>query len=108
MAVSSLFWSAPALQSRDRANADRSSAVDYILEPAPAPLLEVLLPSSIRIILYNALLDSITSENAARTVAMQTATDNAKELSDDLTLDYNKRRQQAITAELADITSSES
>lgn len=91
-----------------RANADRSSAVDYILEPAPAPLLEVLLPSSIRIILYNALLDSITSENAARTVAMQTATDNAKELSDDLTLDYNKRRQQAITAELADITSSES
>lgn len=90
-----------------RANADRSSAVDYILEPSPAPLLEVLLPSSIRIMLYNALLDSITSENAARTVAMQTATDNAKELSDDLTLDYNKRRQQAITAELADITSSE-
>ena len=69
-------------------------------------LLDALLPSAIRIILYNALLDSITAENAARMVAMQTATDNAEELSDDLTLEYNKRRQQAITSELADITSS--
>ena len=70
------------------------------------PMREQLLPSAIRIILYNALLDSITAENAARMVAMQTATDNAEELSDDLTLEYNKRRQQAITSELADITSS--
>ena len=90
-----------------RANVDRSSAVDYILEPRPDTLLDLLLPSSIRIILYNALLDSITAENAARMVAMQTATDNAQELTDDLTLEYNKQRQQAITAELADITSSE-
>ena len=89
-----------------RANVDRTTAVDYILEPAPDTLLDALLPSAIRIILYNALLDSITAENAARMVAMQTATDNAKELSDDLTLEYNKNRQQAITAELADITSS--
>lgn len=89
-----------------RANVDRTTAVDYILEPAPDTLLDALLPSSIRIILYNALLDSITAENAARMVAMQTATDNAEELSDDLTLEYNKRRQQAITSELADITSS--
>lgn len=89
-----------------RANVDRTTAVDYILEPGPDTLLDALLPSSIRIILYNALLDSITAENAARMVAMQTATDNAKELSDDLTLEYNKNRQQAITAELADITSS--
>lgn len=89
-----------------RANVDRTTAVDYILEPAPDTLLDALLPSAIRIILYNALLDSITAENAARMVAMQTATDNAEELSDDLTLEYNKRRQQAITSELADITSS--
>lgn len=89
-----------------RANVDRTAAVDYILEPGPDTLLDALLPSSIRIILYNALLDSITAENAARMVAMQTATDNAGELSDDLTLEYNKRRQQAITSELADITSS--
>ena len=87
-----------------RANVDRTTAVDYILEPAPDTLLDALLPSAIRIILYNALLDSITAENAARMVAMQTATDNAEELSDDL--EYNKRRQQAITSELADITSS--
>ena len=89
-----------------RANVDRTTAVDYILEPAPDTLLDALLPPAIRIILYNALLDSITAENAARMVAMQTATDNAEELSDDLTLEYNKRRQQAITSELADITSS--
>ena len=89
-----------------RANVERTTAVDYILEPAPDTLLDALLPSAIRIILYNALLDSITAENAARMVAMQTATDNAEELSDDLTLEYNKRRQQAITSELADITSS--
>lgn len=89
-----------------RANVDRTTAVDYILEPAPDTLLDALLPSAIRIILYNALLDSITAENAARMVAMQTATDNAEELSDDLTLEYNKRRQQEITSELADITSS--
>ena len=89
-----------------RANVDRSAAVDYILEPSPDTLLDALLPSAIRIILYNALLVSITAENAARMVAMQTATDNAEELSDDLTLEYNKRRQQAITSELADITSS--
>lgn len=89
-----------------RANVDRTTAVDYILEPAPDTLLDALLPSAIRIILYNALLDCITAENAARMVAMQTATDNAEELSDDLTLEYNKNRQQAITAELADITSS--
>lgn len=88
-----------------RANVDRTTAVDYILEPGPDTLLDALLPSSIRIILYNALLDSITAENAARMVAMQTATDNAKELSDELTLEYNKSRQQAITSELADITS---
>ena len=45
-----------------------------------------------------------TAEHAARTIAMQTATDNAKELLDELSLTYNKRRQQAITDELADIT----
>ena len=49
---------------------------------------------------------SITAENAARMIAMQTATDNAQELIDELSLEYNKRRQQAITDELADITQS--
>ena len=53
------------------------------------------------------MLDNAASEHAARMVAMQTATDNAQELLDTLRLTYNKRRQQAITDELADITPSE-
>ena len=87
-------------------NAGREAAHDYILEPGPDELLADLLPSATRIRLYRVLLDSVTAENAARMIAMQTATDNAQELIDDLSLEYNKRRQQAITAELADIVSS--
>ena len=49
------------------------------------------------------LLDSVASEHAARTIAMQTASDNAKDILDELTLEYNKGRQQQITAELLDI-----
>lgn len=63
-----------------------------------------LLPYTLRTRLYAMLLDSATAEHAARTIAMQTATDNAKELLDELSLTYNKSRQQAITDELADIT----
>lgn len=88
------------------ANQGRESATDYILEPGPDELLASLLPSEIRVRFYRTLLDSITAENAARMIAMQTASDNAQELIDDLSLEYNKRRQQAITAELSDITSS--
>lgn len=86
------------------ANAGRESANDYILEPDADELLATLLPYSIRTRIYRTLLDSITAENAARMIAMQTATDNAQELIDELSLEYNKRRQQAITEELADIT----
>ena len=87
-------------------NIGREAVRDYILEPDSDALLAALLPSATRIRLYRVLLDSVTAENAARMIAMQTATDNAQELIDDLSLEYNKRRQQAITAELADITSS--
>lgn len=87
-------------------NIGREAVRDYILEPDSDVLLATLLPSVTRIRLYRVLLDSVTAENAARMIAMQTATDNAQELIDNLSLEYNKRRQQAITAELADITSS--
>ncbi|MEE1269991.1 MAG: F0F1 ATP synthase subunit gamma, partial [Prevotellamassilia sp.] len=53
--------------------------------------------------IYTALLDSLASEHAARVIAMQTATDNADDLLQQLNLTYNKTRQQAITAELLDI-----
>ena len=77
--------------------------VDYILEPSREELLTMLLPKVLRMKLYTALLDSNASEHGARTMAMQIATDNADELLQELTLMYNKTRQQAITNELLDI-----
>ena len=76
---------------------------DYILEPSRAELLAMLLPKVLRLKLYTVLLDSNASEHAARTLAMQIATDNADDLLQELTLMYNKTRQQAITNELLDI-----
>lgn len=77
--------------------------IDYILEPSREELLATLLPKVLRMKLYTVLLDSNASEHAARTMAMQIATDNADDLLQELTLMYNKTRQQAITNELLDI-----
>lgn len=79
--------------------------VDYIFEPSREALLKVLIPKSIKLQLYTALLDSNASEHAARMIAMQTATDNADDLVSELTIEYNKSRQQAITNELLDLAS---
>ena len=79
------------------------SDLDYILEPSASELLEDLLPKSLRLKFYTALLDSNASEHAARTVAMQTATDNGEDLLQELTLQYNKSRQQKITSEILDL-----
>ena len=79
------------------------SGAGYIVEPDPATAYTELLPQVIRLGLYTALLDSAAAEHAARTIAMQTATDNGEDLLDQLTLEYNKGRQQKITAELLDI-----
>ena len=76
---------------------------DYILEPSREELLATLLPKVLRMKLYTVQLDSNASEHAARTMAMQIATDNADDLLQELTLMYNKTRQQAITNELLDI-----
>jgi F-type H+-transporting ATPase subunit gamma len=62
-----------------------------------------LIPKVLRLKTYTALIDSNASEHAARTIAMQTATDNADDLLQELNLQYNKSRQQAITNELLDI-----
>jgi F-type H+-transporting ATPase subunit gamma len=79
---------------------------DYIFEPSAEVLLQQVVPYCVKTKVRAAILDNTLSEHAARMVAMQTATDNAKELLDELRLNYNKQRQQAITAELADIASS--
>ena len=77
--------------------------VDYIYEPGPEAVLDGLLPRFVEMQVYHAILESIASEQSARMVAMRNATDNAKELIDELTLMYNKARQEAITKELLDI-----
>ncbi len=79
------------------------SAVDYLYEPEPHILLEAILPEQIRVQVYHALLETNTSEQAARMTAMDNATRNCKEMIDRLTLVYNKARQASITKELMDI-----
>lgn len=78
---------------------------DYIVEPSREELLSALVPKVIEVRLFAALLDSVAAEHAARVLAMQVATDNASDLISELTLEYNKGRQQAITNELLDIMS---
>jgi F-type H+-transporting ATPase subunit gamma len=81
----------------------RDNRTEYIFEPSRERLLKALMPKCIILRLYTALLDSNASEHAARMIAMQTATDNADDLVGELTVEYNKSRQQAITNELLDI-----
>jgi len=77
--------------------------VDYIYEPGPDMVLGELLPRFVEMQVYHAILESIASEQSARMVAMRNATDNARELIDELTLMYNKARQESITKEILDI-----
>lgn len=77
--------------------------VEYIYEPNPAAVLGELLPRFVEMQVYHAILESIASEQSARMVAMRNATENSNELIDDLTLMYNKARQESITKELLDI-----
>ena len=78
-------------------------APDVILEPSRRELMEALYPKSVKIRFFAALLDSAAAEHAARTVAMQAATDNGEDLLQELTLQYNKGRQQKITNEILDL-----
>ena len=77
--------------------------VEYIYEPDPDTILSTVLPRFTELQIYQALLESLASEHSARMVAMRSATENANELLDDLTLTYNRARQEAITKEMLDI-----
>ena len=76
---------------------------EYIIEPDKEELLSVLVPKILKLKIYTVLLDAAAAEHAARTVAMQTATDNAEDLLQELSLEYNKSRQAKITAEILDL-----
>ena len=76
---------------------------DYIFEPSKLEIVEALIPKSLKTQLYKSIRDSFASEHGARMTAMHKATDNAKELREELLLTYNKARQAAITNEILEI-----
>ncbi len=80
-----------------------SPSLDYLYEPEPHILLQAILPEQVRVQVYQSLLETNTSEQAARMTAMDNATRNCKDMIDRLSLIYNKARQASITKELMDI-----
>ncbi len=92
------------LEPESEEDRDRSpAAVDYIFEPEPARLFNILIPKYARIVVFRMLADSLASEHGARMNSMRNATDNAVDMIRTLTLMRNKARQAAITKELAEI-----
>jgi F-type H+-transporting ATPase subunit gamma len=79
--------------------------IDYIFEPSKAYIVQELIPTSLKLEFYKAVLDSHASEHGARMTAMHKATDNATELIKELSLQFNKARQAAITKEILEIVS---
>ena len=82
---------------------NETSSVEYIFNPSKEEIVQDLIPKSLKIHLYKAILDSHASEHGARMTAMHKATDNAGELRDELKLTYNKARQASITNEILEI-----
>jgi F-type H+-transporting ATPase subunit gamma len=85
------------------AEGQSNSNTDYIFEPSKEEIILELIPKSLKMQLYKAVRDSFAAEHGARMTAMHKATDNAKELRDELLLTYNKARQAAITNEILEI-----
>ncbi|MDH3390296.1 MAG: ATP synthase F1 subunit gamma [Desulfobulbaceae bacterium] len=90
-------------ESDDAATEAGAAAGDYIYEPSPTEIMDVLLPLYMNVMIYHAMLETGASEHAARMTAMDNATRACKDMIKDLTLLYNKARQAGITAELMDI-----
>lgn len=89
----------------EQADKNEGVEVDYIIEPSKEEIVKELIPKTIKIQLYKAVLDSHASEHGARMTAMDKATENAGELINELKLSYNQARQAAITTELTEIVS---
>ncbi|MEQ7798659.1 ATP synthase F1 subunit gamma [Pedobacter sp. ASV1-7] len=95
----------PLPKAEPEATVVKASNIDYILEPSQEQIVEQLIPKSIKIQLYKAVLDSHASEHGARMTSMDKATENAGDLLKALKLSYNQARQAAITTELTEIVS---
>ncbi|MCL6519697.1 MAG: ATP synthase F1 subunit gamma [Armatimonadetes bacterium] len=91
---------------RPQSSDERQEQIEYIFEPLPGALFASLLPRYVNNQIYQAMLESLASEHAARMTAMTLATDNAEDMISDLTVQYNRARQAAITKELTEIVSS--
>ncbi|MBL9151193.1 MAG: ATP synthase F1 subunit gamma [Verrucomicrobiales bacterium] len=92
------------LQPGAPAQAGAPAGGGYLFEPSTRAVLDTVVPQYVNNQLYQMVLESRASEHSSRMVAMKSATDNAKQIIKDLTLDYNKQRQAAITSELLEIT----
>jgi F-type H+-transporting ATPase subunit gamma len=84
---------------------EAEKTIDYILEPSPERVFDALLPRYLKNKVYLTLAESMTSEHAARMLAMNNATSNCEELTQKLTLQMNKARQTAITTEIIEVVS---
>ena len=84
---------------------ESSNSTDYIYDPAKMEIVEEMIPIALKTQMFKALLDSNASEHGSRMTAMHKATDNAGELKGELSLEYNKARQAAITNEILEIVS---
>ena len=93
------------LPKTEEVKAAKTHQIDYILEPSQEEIVKELIPKSIKIQLYKAVLDSHASEHGARMTSMDKATENAGDLIKALKLSYNQARQAAITTELTEIVS---
>ena len=98
-----LCWEGPSGRLEEGIAHPSAPDSEYILEPSREEILATLLPQVMRLRIHTVLLDSIASEHAARMLAMQAASDNAEDLLSELTLEYNKGRQQKITSEILDL-----
>jgi len=97
------FLPVKSVEAEGEATAETKQAGDYIYEPSPEEIMDVLLPLYTNVMVYNAMLEVGASEHAARMTAMDNATKACKDIISNLTMVYNKARQAAITGELMDI-----
>ncbi|MFZ4116075.1 MAG: ATP synthase F1 subunit gamma [Chthoniobacterales bacterium] len=106
-AISALGSSAASTQAPSKLSDANQEIGEYLFEPSPEYVLNAILPYSFHFEVFQKILDERASEQSARMVAMKAATDNAKNLVKDLTLEYNKARQASITTELLEITTAQ-
>ena len=101
--LSSPSFSSPASEAGEEKDGKEGTQEQYIYEPSPEAILAALLPRHVTIQVYRALMESAAGENGARMTAMESASKNAREMINVLTIQFNKARQERITKELLDI-----